>query len=149
MTEKPPENSQFDGLEIDQWHVQSTDENMYEIVGLSPTGRGCGFTINLNQSFATALKSLSARDQQQAAAETLVKMHLDDQFSQVQFHDDSFLLTNITVAGQATGLDYHAEEPDSYVYHTHNVDSPQQAIEIIAVFGKWVELGRTVLTSDS
>jgi hypothetical protein len=113
---------------------------------LDPTGRGCRFTIYLNSDFAEALKSLSVPKRQENTKESLSKM-MEGMMSNLKFSDDSYLLTNITVAGQSTGLDFYRER-NEYEYHTHNVDTASEAMEIIAIFAKWVEYAHLVLKDD-
>jgi hypothetical protein len=131
---------------IGDHNIKTTDKNMYRVKGLDPTGRGCRFTIYLNSDFAEALKSLSVPKRQENTKESLSKM-MEGMMSNLKFSDDSYLLTNITVAGQSTGLDFYRER-NEYEYHTHNVDTASEAMEIIAIFAKWVEYAHLVLKDD-
>lgn len=137
-----------DSVDVVDGELQATGNSVYEIRGLDPAGKGSGFTITLNADFADALRSLSVSDQQEAAAEHITDTLLDHRMGALRFEGDSFLLSNITVAPQATGLDHQGENRNGYEYNTHNVDTEAEAFEIIAAFSQWVTFGRVLLEGE-
>lgn len=134
-------------IKIERATLQTTDRNMYRIDGLEPSGDGCDFSLYLNAEVGDALKTMADSDRQSKLEEVLSEP-LDEMFGDVRFHEDSLLLSNISVAGNAAGLDLQKERSDGYVYRTHNVDSSDQAINVIAVFANWVSFALTLLKSD-
>ena len=135
-------------LQIGDYKVRSLNHFMYSVDGISTNGDGCGFRIRLDRSFGDRLKDLDVPNRQSKFREFIRDTMLDGMFSDVRLAGDSFFLTNITVDGNATGLDL-TNSDDFHVYHTHNVDTTHQAVDIIAVFSKWVELSHHVLTDES
>lgn len=122
--------------------------NVYRVKGLDPTSSHCSFHITLDGELARRLESLDEPDKQKKIAESVSDMYLDSPFTNIKFRGNSLLVTNITVAVQATGLDLTDEHDDSYNYYTHNVDSSPEAIEVLAVFEKCVDLGIHILEED-
>lgn len=129
--------------------VEIQDQNMFRVSGLDPKDGEYGFCIKLNSEFADELRSVSVSEKQESTVESLVEMYLGNDFASVRFYGDSFLLSNITVAPNATGLDHFEEKRGSHHYYTHNVDCSHEAIEIISVFSKWVQLGQRILVGES
>lgn len=136
-------------VEIDEdvQTVVSTNKSMFETKGLNLKGenRGCGFHIELDSEFAKILEDMEVPEKQDTVAETLDDMFLDDMFSEVRFKGESFLISSIRVSGNASDLNYYRDRGDCYIYHTHNIDTARQAIEIISVFSYWVKLARLVV----
>lgn len=124
------------------------DDNVYRVRGLDPTSDYPTFYITLDSDLANKLQGLSVQEKQQSAIDSIEGMYLEDMFSDIRFRRDTFLLTNITVAGQATGLDLRDTHANEYEYHTHNMDTHSEVVEIIAAFEKWVDLGFTVLRME-
>lgn len=135
-------------LTIGSHKSETKDTNMYHISGLKPHERDSGFRIELNKEFADALESTSVPERQEATKSSLKEMYTDNMMADIRFYQDSYLIRNITVSSQGTGLDWHKEEDNHHIYYSHNVDTPEQALEIIAIFSKWVELGHTVLSLE-
>lgn len=140
----PPTSERvFEGVEINRGSVETTDENLYRIKGLNPTSAGCGFSIHLTMSYGDALAEVSTPDAQDRLKDVLSEL-LGDMYSHIEFRGDSFLVSNITIAGNATGLDLH-NRGTRYEYATHNVDTREQALDLIAIFAKWINYSRAII----
>ena len=135
-------------LEIDEHKVVTKDKNVYRIEGMNPSTTGSGFKIHLNYYFAKLLMETEAVERRENVAEFLETIS-DGLMNSVMFKEDSFLLQGATIATQATGIDLtRMDEIRGCVYHTHNVDTPEEAYEIISLFTKWVDYGHAVIKSD-
>lgn len=122
--------------------------NVYTITGISPLEKEYSFTVLLNSEFAEMLLDHEDMSHQESIREHICEDILTHDMADVRFYQDSILPHSITVAYQATGLDIYKgvgynkrSRDDMFRYCTHNVDVPQEAIEIIAAFNKCAELG--------
>lgn len=127
--------------------VYSRNRFMYDIENM--INDKCAFRINLDREFAERLQSLPAESEREQFSEFVTDNLVDHDFADVQFSKGGFLLTNITVAWDATGLDLTKKEriPDEvYVYDTHNVDTSAEVIDILTVFTTWANMAHTLIT---
>lgn len=124
---------------VDKDDIGEGDE-VYSIAGLIPADNKYSFSITLDGEFGDALKEIEAPQKQQAIREHITEGILDHDMTDIRFHGDTLLLSNITVYFDATGLDCTGKGIDKYKFHTHNVDTAGEATEIIASFVKWIEL---------
>lgn len=116
----------------------------FKVRGMEPQRNIYDFLISIDAEFADELRSLDASKNQEGAAEHIGGALTHD-MSDVRFVGDSFLLRGITVGFQATGLDLYKDELGRQQYATHNVDTPGEAIEIIAAFSRWEDLASHLL----
>jgi len=143
-------------------------EYHHEIVGFVPRtdidmGRW-GFGIHLSAKYAALLKSVSINKDRisnlhvqchQALKAVLGGSYLDlfdRSYPHLQFWDNTCLLTNLSVPGNACGLymewnsfnnlGNHMPTHDCIEYYPHNVDSMEQAVGLLAVWTTWYDLSR-------
>lgn len=116
----------------------------FRIRGMEPQRNIYDFMITIDAEFADALRGLEASEEQVGSAEH-IEGALTHDMADVRFVGESFLLRGITVGFQATGLDLYKEELGRQQYATHNVDSPSEAIQVVAAFSRWEELANTIL----
>lgn len=115
-----------------------------------------GFSIALDTTFAQVVKSRALTDRfleqlQTAAADWGDRCAGYDGGSipRVNFWDDTMLLTNISVPGNACGLDMERDHfsrlddqrwpPRQIDYDPHNVDTMGQAAGLLAIWLFWFE----------
>jgi hypothetical protein len=78
----------------------------------------------------------------------------DRSYPHLQFWEDTCLLTNLSVPGNACGLDMdwnafnnlgnHTPTHDCIEYYPHNVDTMQQSVGLLAVWTTWYDLSNTL-----
>lgn len=134
-------------LIIENNDVLSSDKNMYRINGFETPKSGSQFNIYLNKDFGKLLQFTENQEKQEAMKNAL-STPLKNKGVHLEFDRDTLLLTNITIGGEA-GIDINQEEwRDSIEYTTHNVNTAEQAAEIISIFSTWVDLAHTAICSE-
>lgn len=157
-------------------YVGTGHDYHYKIIGFCPRtdlsmGRW-GFHVELDFDFAVRLHmfKLKAAEQRElrkrfrAIAMTIsAKQYpLFEDYPRVSFLDDSMLISNIAVPGDACGLDIDDSREirsrerhrlSVVQYHPHNVDVMVQAVQLLAVFAEWylvaaATVGRSITPLD-
>lgn len=129
--------------------LNHTEKAKYHIQGLDPTQNTHYFEIYLDKEFADRLQTISLTDEEQTEyGNRLCEMFLDSMFEQVNFIDDTYLISKIKISDQAKGLHFHEETDDHIAYGTKNIDTHKECVEIISVFTKWVEYATRLIDKN-
>lgn len=127
-----------------------------------------GFTIRMDYQMAKILKSKKITEQHYDRITELGKDVIISIFGKedpmvkhlhppYQFWDDTYLLTNLSVPGNACGLDMsngdferinsdneYESEWNCVEWHPHNVDVNQQASTLLAIWLRWFSLAKMI-----
>lgn len=144
-------------------------EYHYEVVGFCPRtdidmGRWA-FGIRLSSSYAALLKDVPINQKRfdnlhARCHEVLLAVQGRDyldlfhrSYPHLQFWEDTCLLTNISVPGNACGLDMEwgtfnelgkRDREHAVEYLPHNIDSMAQAVSLLAVWTTWYDLSNVL-----
>lgn len=108
---------------------------------------GWGFNIILDEEYAKFMMALKMdfehlKKFKARLSEGLSNiMKFTESYPRLQFHENSCLLTNISVPGNACGLDqFNCIDGNDFTYQPHNVDCENQASGLLYVFTEWMEV---------
>lgn len=144
----------------------------YHIYGFGPPPPdecrlgSCGFGVYLDPAFALAAKSkplgeeFGARFRERAADIGRLCAGHDGMTGELaaNFWDDTLLLTNVSVPGNACGLDADRDQwnrlgeeygPITFDYTPHNVDSMNQAAGLLSIWTAWFTAALAQLSETS
>lgn len=152
MSEETPTTEEIlNPLNINPERDQVTTENekMVSITGLDPADNNYHLQISIDEAYGDLLQATSLQEYQDRLTEIL-KENISSNFSEINYNGDTLFITNITVAPNATGIDYHGKNnTHEHQYSHHNIDTAKQAIEVIAVVEDWIKYTQTVFAIKS
>lgn len=133
----------------DRDQVTTESEKVVSISGLSPSTNDYHLQITIDEAYGDLLQATSLQEYQGKLTEIL-KDNISSNFSKISYQEDTLFITNITVAPNATGIDYEGKNTShDHLYSHHNIDTATQAIEVIAVIEDWIKYTQTILTLKS
>lgn len=128
---------------------------IYRIDGLQRRSRGfhaCGFAIYLDPGFARAAINHRLGHDMQARLIDQVRDLIGYEYARVVFHEDTAFIRSLSVEGDCACLGIDGMLFEGLIgeggwdgvrkvdFHTHNVDTRQQAFDLLSVFTYWVDL---------
>lgn len=154
-----------------------TQEHPYRITGYVPVQGGGlhshSFGIEVHWQFAQAAASIKQEDFQEQAAERAVKRleiiwpDMEYYRPPLRFYQDSILVTNIQVPGNACGLDASVEDvqellkpdankrraeamrwPHALRYSPHNLDGMRQAYGLLSLWLSWFNVAAAYVAAE-
>jgi hypothetical protein len=111
----------------------------------------CIFCIELDAEFAKACLNFKITSEQSKRLLDGSRLMLQDKNIRMSFLNDSFLLSSFSVSGDCCclGIDGNEQNPEHWYknieYHGHNIDSRNQAYDLLSIFCHWVDVAEAVV----
>lgn len=109
------------------------------------------FSIMLDGGFASQIYRLEAdQDKMNELGNRILDDYQTSWEDPYRFKEDSFLITSIHLGENGTWLATtdSVGDTEQFEYHSHNVDTTENAVALQHLFGKWTETAEALLEGE-
>lgn len=131
-------------------------EALYKLSGWSLTPNGCDFSIELCSGFAQKTVRLKTSDENQRHVQGVVQKMVGYKYARANFWEDTCFISSFSVQGDCCCLGVSGSElprinapfpqHKTITYNSHNVDTRNQAFDLLSAFVFWIETAQEMST---